>query len=567
MSWNARWLRAGAALILALAPGCDDGTAPGTADVAGVWDFTAQRDDPIGHITCADTGSFTFVAVGGGVAGLAEEVGTCVSPLGSFHYMLADSIRQGAVSGTTLTFILTTTTGNLALCSDTAVMAQAPVATLTGSATCGDAHVTFHAQRAAAVASLNVTPGSASAIVGGTLSLTAELRAASGARVFGRAVSWATDSALVATVSPQGLVTAVGAGPATISASTGGLTGSASITVLAPANLISAGAGDARSCALTAAGAARCWGLSPGGGSTPTPIAGGLTFVSLTVGHNFACGLVTGGAAYCFGANDSGQLGNSTRIAAPAPVAVAGGLAFRALSAGGRHACGITVVGDAWCWGANAGGQLGNGTTTSSTVPVLVSGGINFFTITSGGSHTCAIRGVDSLAFCWGDNTFGQLGDSTTTKRLVPTRIAFAGTLAPLSAGAAHTCGKALLQGMYCWGSNSGGQLGTGNRLDSHYPVPVSGGQAFIAVSAGSIHSCAISTVGAAWCWGTNSWGQLGDGTTTSSDVPVPVSGGLRFVQLSAGLYSYSDEAINWTTAGHTCGVTTGAGGATWCGA
>jgi alpha-tubulin suppressor-like RCC1 family protein len=235
------------------------------------------------------------------------------------------------------------------------------------------------------------------------------------------------------------------------------------------------------------------------------------------------------------------------------------------VSAGRRHACGITTAGDAWCWGANARGQLGNGTTTASHVPVPVGGGINFFTVTVGGAHSCAVRGVDSLAFCWGDNSVGQLGDSTTTQRLAPVRVGFAGTLVPLSAGNMHTCGPALNRTMYCWGSNGGGQLGTGNMQDSHFPVPVTGGQQFIAVTAGSIHTCALGTAGAAWCWGTNSWGQLGNGTVASSTAPVPVSGGLVFVSLSAGLYSYSDEAINWTTAAHTCGVTTGPNGTTWC--
>jgi alpha-tubulin suppressor-like RCC1 family protein len=55
-------------------------------------------------------------------------------------------------------------------------------------------------------------------------------------------------------------------------------------------------------------------------------------------------------------------------------VAVAGGLTFSALSASGIHTCGLTTDGVAYCWGSNSDGELGNGSTTSSNVPVKVLG-------------------------------------------------------------------------------------------------------------------------------------------------------------------------------------------------
>jgi len=57
------------------------------------------------------------------------------------------------------------------------------------------------------------------------------------------------------------------------------------------------------------------------------------------------------------------------------PVPVAGGLRFLQLSAGARHACGVTVGNVAYCWGPNSFGRLGDGTTTDRNVPVPVAGG------------------------------------------------------------------------------------------------------------------------------------------------------------------------------------------------
>jgi alpha-tubulin suppressor-like RCC1 family protein len=53
-------------------------------------------------------------------------------------------------------------------------------------------------------------------------------------------------------------------------------------------------------------------------------------------------------------------------------VAVAGGLQFAYLKAGEFSACGVTPAGVAYCWGDNEYGQLGDGTTASSAVPVKV---------------------------------------------------------------------------------------------------------------------------------------------------------------------------------------------------
>jgi len=84
------------------------------------------------------------------------------------------------------------------------------------------------------VASLAVSPATASLRVGQTALLTATPKDANGNPLTGRAVTWSTDNGSVATVSGTGLVTAAGAGSATITATSEGKSGTASVTVTAP---------------------------------------------------------------------------------------------------------------------------------------------------------------------------------------------------------------------------------------------------------------------------------------------------------------------------------------------
>jgi uncharacterized protein YjdB len=86
----------------------------------------------------------------------------------------------------------------------------------------------------APVATVTITPSSASVVVGGTTQLSAELRDASGNVLSGRTVAWTTAIPGVATVSAAGLVTGVATGSASITATSEGKSGSATVTVSVP---------------------------------------------------------------------------------------------------------------------------------------------------------------------------------------------------------------------------------------------------------------------------------------------------------------------------------------------
>jgi alpha-tubulin suppressor-like RCC1 family protein len=215
-------------------------------------------------------------------------------------------------------------------------------------------------------------------------------------------------------------------------------------------------AGERHACGLTNEGSAYCWGANDRGqlGSQtgaetcggvscsprPAPVAGGLTFIALSAGLNHTCGVATGGVALCWGRNATGQLGNGGTTDASVPTPVAGGRLFASIAAAGLsadagHSCAVATDGAAYCWGASARGELGTAAelpacpTPSSAAyscartPQPVAGGIVFSRVTAGRTHTCGIARRD-VAYCWGENSAGQLGDGTRTDRPAPVRVA-----------------------------------------------------------------------------------------------------------------------------------------------
>ena len=245
-------------------------------------------------------------------------------------------------------------------------------------------------------------------------------------------------------------------------------------------------------------------------------------------------------------------------VAGAAPVAASGNR-YVQISAGGDHTCAITSRGAAYCWGYNDDGQLGDGTTTSSNAngPQPVIGGLRFVSISAGDGHTCGLT-ARRVAYCWGENSDGQLGDGTTTDsdENGPQPVIGGLTFTRIIAADDYTCGLTSRGEAYCWGDNSSnGELGDGTTTDSdeNGPQPVIGGLKFVSLSAQEDFTCGLTTRGAAYCWGRNDYdgsSQLADGTLTNSGVngPQAVIGGHRFQALQVG----SDGACGLTTRGQT---------------
>jgi alpha-tubulin suppressor-like RCC1 family protein len=389
--------------------------------------------------------------------------------------------------------------------------------------------------------------------------------ASGGGSVTGATTSTGTDG--IATVGSWTLGDTPGTNTLTATAAESGIMENP-VTFTATGVLISTQhitAGTYTTCGIAAGSQAFCWGGnflgSIGDGTTilrtaPTPVAGGLSFAAITGGYDHTCGLTLSGLAYCWGSNAYGQVGDGT-FDSPrlVPTHVSGGLTFTMLESGTYQACGLMAGGAAYCWGNNTYGRLGDGTTTNRSVPTPVIGGLSFTSVVSGDNHTCGLVS-GGIAYCWGLNNAGQVGDGTLTDRYQPTAVAGGHTFTALTLGYGDTCGLTESGEAFCWGLNLFGELGDGSTTDRSLPTPVSGGLRYVSISSGGLVSCGITVAGAAMCWGLNhdfmgkGSGQLGDGTTTDRHVPTAVLGGLNFTAVVPG------EA-------HTCGTVVN--GAAYC--
>jgi alpha-tubulin suppressor-like RCC1 family protein len=204
------------------------------------------------------------------------------------------------------------------------------------------------------------------------------------------------------------------------------------------------------------------------------------------------------------------------------------------VAVGFRHSCALSTTGVAYCWGSNSHGQLGDGTDRARGTPTRVALGFRFKHITAGWTHTCAISRFDEL-FCWGDNSSRQLGTTSSAIRaFVPTMVQGSDLYRDASAGYIHTCAVTVAGASRCWGESAQGQLGSAS-------VP-----GLTQISAGEFHSCALRTDNAALCWGWNTSGELGTNAPYDAIVPAATQtfGSTRFTKVAAGVR-------------HTCAIAT----------
>lgn len=293
-------------------------------------------------------------------------------------------------------------------------------------------------------------------------------------------------------------------------------------------------------CALRSEGDLRCWGGNAFGQAVPgldvlvpepTEVVLGGPAERVAVGDDFTCATRSEGVAMtCFGSNALGQLANAVDPG-PGPLDLPGEVEWAELELGAQHGCGRTVTGEMYCWGDNTYGQLGEDPSLlpSSSAPVRMAlppvGDIAV-----GLHHTCARE--NTTVHCFGNNDVGQLGNGTLTTTFDPDGVVALpeGTVVvTLVSGPRHTCVLGQGDAVVCWGSNDGGQLllePDAQGFDEYATVPVAvdlGDLAIARLVGGVTHACALTRQGEVYCWGENNRGQIGDGTTSYAFVPTRV--------------------------------------------
>jgi alpha-tubulin suppressor-like RCC1 family protein len=255
--------------------------------------------------------------------------------------------------------------------------------------------------------------------------------------------------------------------------------------------------------------------------SAPAP-----TIVEISAGHYHSLAADSAGNAWAWGRNNNGQLGDGTTQKRTRPVRV-GTLTSVHLLAGGRdHSLALKNDGTVWAWGSNAFGQIGDGTTTRRLSPVQVLGLTRpVIQIAAGREHSLAVED-DGSVWSWGSNVYGQLGDGTKTNRTRPVPVTgLSSGVTDVEAGAHHSLALRSTGTVASWGRNYRGELGDGTTTIRVLPITVPGISGVTSIAAGRDHTLVVLNDGTMRGWGFNTSGQLGDGTTTTRRTPVTVLG------------------------------------------
>jgi alpha-tubulin suppressor-like RCC1 family protein len=273
-------------------------------------------------------------------------------------------------------------------------------------------------------------------------------------------------------------------------------------------------------------------------------------FNTLAVGEAHTCAIRPTDHEYCWGFNEYGALGIEPSNFVTTPNGVLGNLAFQSISAGSEFSCGVLSAGGmAYCWGDNASGEVGNGTLLDQGEPAQVGGSLAFSQVAAGNEFSCGLAA--GTAYCWGDNYLGQLGNGTTNPSSSPQAVSGGQQFVDIAVGSFHACALTSAGSLYCWGGNASGELGDGTTVGKSAPEAINASTHYTAIATGNAFTCALDGSGKPWCWGANSYGALGIGSSgNTATTPTPVSGTYTFTTLAAGAF-------------HACGAT--AAGSTYC--
>ena len=281
-------------------------------------------------------------------------------------------------------------------------------------------------------------------------------------------------------------------------------------------------------------------------------------FIAVAAHSNTSLALASNGQLYSWGNNANGQLGDGSNVNRATPVEVSIlGVVFTQIAVASTHTLALTADGSIYSWGKNNSGQLGDGSKVDTLVPILVdrsgiAGSKVFVSIAAGSGFAGYSHGVtdDGSLYGWGGNWSYQLGDGTSVDQTTPVAVSTSNLaagvkFAAVASGAGHSLALTSEGRIYGWGSNQFGKVGDGSNTDRAIPVLVAAsgpmsGESVVAISAGENHSLALTSTGQLFAWGRGSSGSLGNGALASVNSPSAVSTssfpvGIDFRSIAAG--------------------------------
>ena len=322
-----------------------------------------------------------------------------------------------------------------------------------------------------------------------------------------------------------------------------------------------------------------------------TASAADIATPMLAAGGNDSLALKSDGTVVAWGSNSNGQLGDGTTTERHTPVQATAltGTAFtvaiaengdtslalqnngtllscgwqkrdplsgiKAIAAGFSHLSVVKTDGTVWGWGNNTYGNLGDGTTSYSSTPVQAQG-LSGVTAIAARKHVLAVKS-DGTVWAWGYNLGGEIGDGTTTDRYTPVQVPGLSNVTAVAAGECFSMALKSDGAVWGWGNNTFGQMCNGEVGGGGVP-PRQVMTGVTAIAAGYGHALALKN-GTVWAWGCNWNGQLGNGTTTGTDgsAPIQVSGLTGVTAIAAGdqfSMALKSDGTVWAWGDNDCG-------------
>jgi hypothetical protein len=237
----------------------------------------------------------------------------------------------------------------------------------------------------------------------------------------------------------------------------------------------------------------------------------GKQIVGIAAGAYHSAALCADGTVVAWGFNDDGELGNGSTNTSTEPVAVdrSGALAGKtviSIAAGQYHTLALCSDGTLRAWGYNKFGHCGVPAPANQLVPVALDaaaslGGGRITKIAAGGMHSLAIA-EDGSVHAWGSNSHGQLAQPANSQAGTPVKVAMPPShdgipASALAAGAHHSL-ACFPDGTFAsWGANSYGQLGNGTTTAAWTASPGAAAAPLMFGAAGSsaMHGAAVAAL------------------------------------------------------------------------
>jgi alpha-tubulin suppressor-like RCC1 family protein len=290
--------------------------------------------------------------------------------------------------------------------------------------------------------------------------------------------------------------------------------------------------GGDHACGVRGAGTLWCWSLEGTGEATPEAIGADDDWTVIAAGTSHDCGVRANGTLWCWGTNARGQLGAPQAVAeASAPRQVGGDEDWASVDVGDAYSCARKQDGALYCFGDSTFGQVGDGEQGAIFLPRRSGGaGSTWRSISAGTWHVCGVRS-DGTGWCWGRNHAGTLGDGEAPSAATPRRLGDRSDWTQVASFDTHACARRSDGSLWCWGDNTDGALGTGDDHWAAAPRRVGDADDWSRVAVGATHTCGLRGVGTLWCWG----GGTGAGAGAGSSVPVRVDTRDDWIDLAAG--------------------------------